>query len=253
MGVHIHKIPEGTFELSWETLINSILVDLHLDQEPTTSKRTPAKIGQVLRLHEESPEYNGYFHYQSAIGKFNFLEKVTCPDISYATHQCARFSTNPWMEHHRAVKWLGRDLKRIASQKMIYTPKHHDGTRVYVDANFEGVWYKGAPQDDRRAARFRYGYIIMYTGMRLRWVSKLQTRIALSSAKNKYIGISEGTRHVIPIMELLQELKEAGFKHQPSDVRFLKTTVGQWRWQPCTSDDHTPNTLQPSTTTSRFM
>ena len=51
VGVHIHRTPEGTFELSQETLINSILKDLHLDQESTTTKKTPAKVGQVLRAH----------------------------------------------------------------------------------------------------------------------------------------------------------------------------------------------------------
>ena len=86
--------------------MNRILKDLHLHQESTTSKRTPAKVGQVLRAHEESPEHDCHFHYQSVIGKLNFLEKATRPDISYATHQCARFSTNPRMDHNRAVKWL---------------------------------------------------------------------------------------------------------------------------------------------------
>ena len=51
----------------------------------------------------------------------------------------------------------------------------------------------------------------MYAGMPLYWVSKLQTEIALSSRESMYIGILEATRQVILIMELLQELKEAGF------------------------------------------
>ena len=143
VGVHIHKTPEGTFELSQETIINSILKDLHLDQESTASKRIPSKVEQVLRAHEESQEHDGHLHYQRVIGKLNFLEKATRQDISYATHQCARFSTNPHMEHNKAVKWLGRYLKGTASHKMIYTPKPKIGFRVYVDADFAGVWYKG--------------------------------------------------------------------------------------------------------------
>lgn len=116
------------------------------------------------------------------------------------------------MEHNRAVKWQGWHLKETASQKMIYTSKPQDGFRVYVDADFAGAWYKGAPKDDRSAARSRYGYIIVYAGMPLCWVSKLQTEIALSSTESEYIGILEATQQVIPIMELLQELKEAGIK-----------------------------------------
>jgi hypothetical protein len=33
------------------------------------------------------------WHYRSVIGKLNFLEKSTRPDISYAVHQLARYST----------------------------------------------------------------------------------------------------------------------------------------------------------------
>ena len=115
------------------------------------------------------------------------------------------------MDHNRAVKWLGRYLKGTAFHKIIHTPKPQNGFRVYVDADFAGAWYKGAPEDDRSAARSRYGCIFTYAGMLLCWVSELQTEIALSSTKSKYIGISEATKQVIPIMELLQELKEAGF------------------------------------------
>ena len=115
VGVHIHRTPEGAFELLQETLIKSILSNLHLDQESTTSKRTPAKIGQLFRAHDESPEHDYHFHYQSVIGKLNFLEKATRPDISYATHQCACFLSNPQMEHNKADKWLSRYLKGTAS------------------------------------------------------------------------------------------------------------------------------------------
>ena len=32
------------------------------------------------------------------------------PDISFATHQCARFAAAPKKSHTRAVRWLGRYL-----------------------------------------------------------------------------------------------------------------------------------------------
>jgi hypothetical protein len=33
------------------------------------------------------------------IGKLNYLAQNKCPDISYAVHQCAHFSTNPSVLH----------------------------------------------------------------------------------------------------------------------------------------------------------
>jgi len=57
------------------------------------------------------PHDEDSFHYRRIIGKLNYLEKSTRPDISYATHQCACFSADPRQPHADAVKWLGRYLK----------------------------------------------------------------------------------------------------------------------------------------------
>ena len=54
-------------------------------------------------LHDESK-----FLYRSVIGKLNYLAQCTCPDIVYAMHQCAHFSSNPRKEHTNAVEYIAR-------------------------------------------------------------------------------------------------------------------------------------------------
>ena len=44
------------------------------------------------------------FNYCSVIGKLNFLEKSTRPDIAYTVHRCACFSDAPKQSHVDAVK-----------------------------------------------------------------------------------------------------------------------------------------------------
>ena len=51
----------------------------------------------------------------------------------------------------------------------------------------------------------------MYEGCPMIWKSQLQTEIALSSTESEYIGISYAMREVIPIMELLKEMKREKF------------------------------------------
>ena len=41
--------------------------------------------------------------------------------------------------------------------------------------------------------------------------SQLQTEIALSTTELEYTGLSYALREVIPLMELLKEIKEKGF------------------------------------------
>ena len=63
----------------------------------------------MSQQHKDSdgPEITPDFHYHSVIGKLNFLEKSTHPDISVSVHQCARFSENPRKSHAEAVKRIG--------------------------------------------------------------------------------------------------------------------------------------------------
>jgi hypothetical protein len=52
------------------------------------------------------------FHrYRSVIGKANFLEKSTRPNIAVATHHCARFSVDLKQLHMDALRYIGRYLK----------------------------------------------------------------------------------------------------------------------------------------------
>ena len=53
----------------------------------------------------------------------------------------------------------------------------------------------------------RTGYMILYAGCPIIWCSKLQTEIALSTTESEYIALSNSLRDVIPLINLLQELR----------------------------------------------
>jgi hypothetical protein len=59
----------------------------------------------------------------------------------------------------------------------------------------------------------------MYKGCPLIWKSQFQTEIALSSTENEYNGLSYVLHKVIPIMELLKEMKGFGFPIQKTRLR----------------------------------
>jgi hypothetical protein len=87
LGVLVEKQSDGTTKLSQPHLIQQILDDLWFDSK-TKSKPTPAPGGQILQRDLGAAEMDDDFHYRSVIGKTNFLEKSTRPDIAVATHQC---------------------------------------------------------------------------------------------------------------------------------------------------------------------
>jgi hypothetical protein len=52
----------------------------------------------------------------------------------------------------------------------------------------------------------RAGYIIMYCGCPIHWVSKLQSKIALSTTEAEYIALSMCLRNLLPMRTILAKL-----------------------------------------------
>jgi hypothetical protein len=73
----------------------------------------------ILQQDIDGEDFAKHWSYQSIIGKLNFLEKSTRPDIAYAVHQCARFSANPKASHSVAVRNIVRYLIGAADQGII--------------------------------------------------------------------------------------------------------------------------------------
>jgi len=210
LGVDIQKQADGTVHMTQPQLIASILSDLRMDGPTVATKETPAKVNALLRRGTpESPNFNGAFHYRGVIGKLNYLA-TTRMDIAYAVNQCARFSSDPKEHHGHAVRWIGRYLAGTKDKGIIFRPKS-ESFQVYVDADFSGNWSQDTAEWDPDTARSRSGFIITYAGCPVYWASRLQTEIALSTTEAEVIAASESMRHVIHMMDLIDEFKSRGF------------------------------------------
>jgi hypothetical protein len=203
LGVHINK-GNDSITFHQPTLIDRIVQDMGL--QAANPEDTPAKPDIILKQHKESPIVGKSFNYSSIIGKMLYLEKASRPDIAYASHQCARYSSAPRTQHMKALLCLGRYLKHTRDKGITATPNLKQGLEIYVDANFIGDWDQCNPHDPI-TAQSRHGYIISYAGCPLMWKSQLQTEIALSTYEAEYIVLSSAIREAIMIIELLKEMK----------------------------------------------
>ena len=122
LGIQIQKLDDGSIVLTQPQLIDSILQDLHL-QNGSNPKSTPALTSKVLHKDADGTDMTPEFHYRSVLGKFNFLEKSTRPDISVSVHQCARFTDHPKRSHAEAVKRIGRYLLGTRDKGLVINPK----------------------------------------------------------------------------------------------------------------------------------
>jgi hypothetical protein len=215
LGVKIERDEtSGVVKMTQPLLIQSIINDMGF-QDNTNGRNFPTLSSKVLLRHKNSPSHDEKWHYRGIIGKLNYLEKSTRPDISYAVHQCARFMENPKIEHSKAVKAIVRYLIATRDKGLVCKPDD-SSLECFCDADFAGNYHISEAEHEVDTARSRTGYVIKYAGCPLMWASRLQTEIALSTTESEYISLSTALRDVIPIMNLIDELRKAGFDYSPS-------------------------------------
>jgi hypothetical protein len=208
-GVNVSRSTEDTIELRQPHLIQQILDEVGmLPQSKTKDKAAPSST--ILRRDLDGAPFREKWDYRRVIGKLNFLEKSTRPEIAYAVQQCARFANNPREFHANAVKYLCRYLLGTKDEGLILRPDPSKSFEVHVDCDFAGNWVKEDAMNDPSTAKSRTGYVISYQGCPITWASKLQTEVVLSTTESEYVGLSESLRIAIVLMNLLKEMKEHG-------------------------------------------
>ena len=212
LGVSIDHHSDGTIHMTQKRLIQSILDDLGLNSPNVKCHSTPMSSSKLLSRHPNSPDFDNSFDYRRVIGKLLFLEKSTRPDLTYAVHQCARFSHDPKVEHGNAVKCIGRYLKGTLDQGLIMKPDPNCKLDLHVDADFAGNWDKEIAATDPATAQSRHGYVLRYCGIPILWASQLQSIIALSTTEAEYIGMSRALQDTLPVLWILQEMHALGYK-----------------------------------------
>jgi hypothetical protein len=210
VGVSIKKLKNSIIELTQQALIDSIISDVALRDSKV--KAVPAKASKILHAHLDKPPFSLNFGYCSVIGKLNYLAQTTRPDIVYATHQLAKYSSNPREPQREAVLYLIHYLKKTRDLGTRFKPDQDKGFECYCDADFSGNWNKHLAPFDSSTAKSRSGWIVFYAGCPVIWASKLQAQVALSTTEAEYISMSQSPQDVLPIMFLVQEICKKGFQ-----------------------------------------
>jgi hypothetical protein len=208
VGVNIKKLKDGSYEFTQQALIDSIINDIgHSKVKPVS-----AKVSLQFHVFQDKPTFDQNFNYRSAVGKLNYLAQTIRPHIMYVMHQITKYSSDPRQSHGEAILYLFHYLKKMCDLGLKFKPDPKKGFECYSDTDFSGNWIKEFAPVDPSIAKSRSRWIIFYAGCPVSWASKLQSQIALSTTEAKYIAMSQALRGVIPIMNLLQEMREQDFK-----------------------------------------
>ena len=209
LGIHFEETSNGKIHLSQPHLIQEIIDEVGVSN--FKPRATPAQSSRILQRNLSGPEFDMNFNYRSIIGKLNFLEKGTRPDIAYAVHQLARFSANPRKCHGEAIVHLAKYLNGTKDKGLIINPDFKKSFEVWADADFCGNWNVDTAHVDPATAKSRAGYAVTLHGAPVIWHSKLISQICLSTTEAEYCCLSQSLRDTIPIMNMLQEMNDLGF------------------------------------------
>jgi len=204
LGIHFETKEDGSFEATQTGLVDKIIAAAGLiDCNPSEMPTAQLPIGRDA----EGESYCEDWEYNSIIGMLQYLQQHTRPDITYAVNQCARFSSDPKESHAKAVKRIIRYLKGTRERGLIYRPTGELALDCYCDADFCGNFPVEDPNHPS-SVKSRSGYVFTMSGCPFHWASKLQTLTALSSTESETICLSEAMRHLLPLRELVDEIRE---------------------------------------------
>jgi hypothetical protein len=187
-------------------LTKHIIEALELNYKYSTSVETPAESG-ALGKDVDGKDASGSINYPSLVGMLLYLGH-SCPDISFATHQCARYTHFPKRSHEDALQRIGRYLKGTLGKGLIFNPSESLKTDCYSDADFAGLWNRDDKQDPH-CVRSWTGYVVCLADRPVLWKSTLQTEIALSTMEAEYVALSTSCRDFFPLIDATREISEA--------------------------------------------
>ena len=210
LGIEIKRIGRQEFEISQPFLIDWILSLLQLKhngfETNSHAKLTPAAM-QILNKDLMGKTWKQSWKYRSAVGMLSYLQGHTRPDISMPIHQTACFCNDPKFSHEQAITQIWRYILGTRKKGVKYKIDLSNSLECYVDADFAGGWDQTDPHNASNLMLCT-GFVIKYAECPIYWSSKLQTKMALSTAEVEYIALSSALRKLIPLMTVMDKLNK---------------------------------------------
>jgi hypothetical protein len=200
-------LDSGSIQLRQTTYIEKLLhrFNLAAGKEKSTPMDTNLKLSatDVPKDDEELPR----FPYRELVMSLLYLAIATRPDICYPVKELSRFMARPGVKMVIAAKRVLRYLGKTKHLGLIYhcVPRTVLGGlfatsfETPVSAFSDASWADRL--DDRKSTA---GMVLLFNGTAIMWWSKVLRTVACSSQDAEFMALSDASREVIFIRNLLQ-------------------------------------------------
>jgi hypothetical protein len=192
LGINIQSHGH-TCTLDQRKYIQELLEEFQLGKDSHTVTTPTAKNPSTdeTPLSEEEAALN-----RRMVGCLVYIAIMTRPDISHAVSCASRHLHAPTVRDRVAAMRIYRYLKWTLDYKLTYSTPNAQ-LHVHVDSDFAGCV---------ETARSQTGVVVLMFGAVISWRSMRQLMVALSTAEAEFMGMCDGTKELIYITQLIEEL-----------------------------------------------
>ena len=194
LGVSVRQDQSG-ISMSQPAYIQTLLDKFGLGD--CNTQRIPMTPDADLHKRAEGELAADESEFRSMIGSLMYLSTATRPDLSFAVHRLAQFSSDPSSAPLAAVKRIFRYLRATKDFGIRFRAKDKSQLTGYVDADW------AACLDTSRSTT---GCLFLLAGGPVAWMSRRQRLVTKSTAESEFIALSEATAEVTWLRTLLAEL-----------------------------------------------
>ena len=174
LGIKISRSPDGLI-LDQSHYVDKILGKFNNDDSAVA--RTPLDVS--LHLSKNRGEGISQVEYSRVIGSLMYLSSCTRPDIACTVNKLSRYTSNPGIDHWKAIVRVLRYLRFTRNYGLHYH-RYPAVVEGYSDAN----WIS-----DMKDSKSTSGYVFTLAGAAISWKSSKQTVIARSTMESEFIAL----------------------------------------------------------------
>jgi hypothetical protein len=135
--------------------------------------------------------------FQQVIGLLLYIMLGTHPDIAFAVTKLSQHATNPSEDHLSRVLYICRYLLGTSDYVLVYDRPNNGRLEAYADSDWAS---------DPNTRKSTTGYLVKLAGGIFVWNSCAQKTVALLSTKAEYMSLSDISRQLVWVKNLLIKL-----------------------------------------------
>ena len=191
LGIKLSRTSGGLI-LSQSRYIEKLLDKF--DKDESNIARTPVDIN--LHLSKNIGQSISQLEYSRIIGSLMYVMNCTRPDIAYSVSKLSRYTSNPGVDHWKAIIRVLRYLRYTKNYGLHYI-RYPTVLEGYSDAK----WIF-----DMKDTKSISGYVFTLSGAAVSWKSSKQMCIARSTMESEFIALDKAGEEAEWLRQFLEDI-----------------------------------------------